>query len=80
MLVITESENSEFNVDNYSPQNVERAVKSYEQRQIASKAYYARVKENPEWIQRRKERDIARRLKKKAEGISASSTSSASST
>ena len=67
VLVITESETYEFDIGNYSTEYVERAVKSYERRQETSRAYYARMKDDPEWKQKRREQAKARRLKKKKE-------------
>ena len=77
-FVITESKTYEFKIGNYSTDYVERAVKTYERRQETTKAYYARMRENPEWIQKRREQARASRLKKKM-GIQSSSPSSASS-
>ena len=56
-LVITDSETYEFNIESYVSDYVERAVKTYERRRETSRAYYAQMKENPEWIQKRRERE-----------------------
>ena len=64
-FVITESETYEYKLGNYSADYVERAVKAYERRQATNKAYYERKKQDPQWMEQRREKDRARRLKKK---------------
>ena len=76
VLVITESESYEFDVGNYSITYIERAVKTYERKQETAKAYYARMREDPEWVQKQRERARAYRLKKKLLNQSSSSSSS----
>ena len=79
-LMITESDSYEFDIGNYSATYIERAVKSYERKQDSTKSYYERMKQNPEWVKKRKQQARASRLKKKMELASSSSSSSPSST
>ena len=77
-LVITESESYEFDIGNYSATYIERAVKSYERKQDSIKSNYERMKQNPEWVEKRRAQARASRPKKKMELQSSSSSSPSS--
>ena len=77
MYVITDPESDTIDLNNFSPDYITKAVRAYERKQETARAYYARMKENPEWVQKRREQARASRLRKKM-GSQSTSPSSAS--
>ena len=66
VYVITDSKSDATDLDNYSPDYITKAVRAYERKQEASRAYYARMSQDPKWKEARNAAQRERRRRQRA--------------